>query len=64
MAAAPVISKRQNARNKEKSVSPGKRFFFLPLTALFPAYIIIFNPFRFRELLNSLNHSGVHLDLE
>ncbi|MEN8689597.1 MAG: hypothetical protein ABF303_02445 [Desulfobacterales bacterium] len=30
-------------------------FFFLPLTAVFLAYIIIFNPSWFREFINHLD---------
>jgi len=32
--------------------------FFLPLTALFLVYIILYNPPWFREFLNKLNHDA------
>lgn len=32
-------------------------FFFLPLTAIFLAYILLFNPPWFREFLNTLDKS-------
>jgi hypothetical protein len=32
--------------------------FFLPLSAIFLMYIIIFNPPRFRAFLNNLDNSG------
>ena len=31
--------------------------FFMPLTALFLAYIILYNPLWFREFLQKLNHT-------
>ncbi len=32
--------------------------FFLPLTAIFLIYIVIYNPPWFREFLNELNENG------
>ena len=48
-----VRSQESGVRSQEYSVT-----FFLPLTAIFLIYIIIYNPPWFRKFLDELNENG------